>query len=83
MRSLAVKVLADYDLQMAWIKFLADAMNISFEVRPAAGGNYLLCMYSDEERYLLKTYRKCFYLSSQENINQPCGELHEFAEQVG
>ena len=64
MRSLAVKSLADYDLSVQWIKFLADDTNISFKVHTIAGDNYVLRIYSDEETTLAENQAEVFWLQA-------------------
>ena len=62
MRSLAVKALAEYDLHILWIKFLADDTNISFKIRSVDGANYVLRIYSDEETTLTENQAEVFWL---------------------
>jgi len=64
MRKLAVKVIADYDLPVEWIKFLADDTNISFKVRTLDGNNYVLRIYSDEETTLKENLAEVFWLEA-------------------
>jgi Ser/Thr protein kinase RdoA (MazF antagonist) len=64
MRSVALKILADYDLQMKWIKFLADDTNISFKVRAESGEDYVLRVYSDEETTLADNQAEVFWLQA-------------------
>jgi Ser/Thr protein kinase RdoA (MazF antagonist) len=62
MRSLATRALADYDLSVKWIKFLADDTNISFKVRSVDGDNFVLRIYSDEETTLAENQAEVFWL---------------------
>jgi len=64
MRSLAVKALAEYDLRVQWIKFLADDTNISFKARSLDGENYVLRIYSDEETTLTENQAEVFWLQA-------------------
>ena len=64
MRSLANKALADYDLSVQWIKFLADDTNISFKVHSLDGDNYVLRIYSDEETTLAENQAEVFWLEA-------------------
>jgi Ser/Thr protein kinase RdoA (MazF antagonist) len=64
MRSLAVKALAEYDLRIQWIKFLADDTNISFKIHSVGGDNYVLRIYSDEETTLTENQAEVFWLKA-------------------
>ena len=64
MRRLAVKALTEYDLRVKWVKFLADDTNISFKVRSAAGDNYVLRIYSDEETTLAENQAEVYWLEA-------------------
>jgi len=64
MRSLAIKALAEYDLSVQWIKFLADDTNIPFKVHSLGGDNYVLRIYSDEETTLAENQAEVFWLEA-------------------
>lgn len=64
MRSLSFKVLAEYDLQIESIKFLADDTNISFKVRSVDGEQYVLRIYSDEETTLAENQAEVYWLQA-------------------
>jgi len=64
MRGLAIKALADYDLSVQWIKFLADDTNISFKVHSLGGNNYVLRIYSDEETTMAENQAEVFWLEA-------------------
>ena len=63
MRELALQALKAYDLQIDWVKFLADDTNISFKVR-AQGENYVLRIYSEEETTLAENMAEVFWLEA-------------------
>jgi len=63
MRRLALNALIAYDLQIEWVKFLADDTNISFKVR-AKGENYVLRIYSEEETTLAENMAEVFWLEA-------------------
>ena len=64
MRTLALKMLAGYDLQLSWIKFLADDTNMSFKVRAGSGEGYVLRIYSDQETTLADNQAEVFWLQA-------------------
>jgi Ser/Thr protein kinase RdoA (MazF antagonist) len=63
MRKLAIKALADYDLDQAWVKFLADDTNISFKMQTHTGESFVLRIYSDEETTLAENEAEVFWLN--------------------
>lgn len=64
MRKLVIKVLADYNLDPAWVKFLADDTNISFKIRSREGENFVLRIYSDEETTLTENQAEVYWLNA-------------------
>lgn len=64
MRTLALRMLENYDLQVEWVKFLADDTNMSFKVRAKSGEDYVLRIYSDEETTLVDNQAEVFWLQA-------------------
>lgn len=64
LRSLSLKALEEYDLQVKRLKFFAVETNTMFRVDAQDGARYLLRIYSDEETTLRDNLAEMFWLNA-------------------
>jgi Ser/Thr protein kinase RdoA (MazF antagonist) len=62
LRQVAIKALAEYDLEAESVKFLTIETNTMFQVRSSDGRKYVLRIYSDEETTLRENRAEMFWL---------------------
>jgi len=64
LHKIALKALEEYDLSIAWVKFLTTETNTMFQVRSTAGERFVLRIYSDEETTLKENRAEMYWLAA-------------------
>ncbi|MGB2963848.1 MAG: phosphotransferase [Anaerolineales bacterium] len=64
LHKIALKALEEYDLSIAWVKFLTIETNTMFQVRSTAGERFVHRIYSDEETTLRENQAEMLWLTA-------------------
>ncbi len=63
LRPLVLKALEQYDLRVAWVRFLTIETNTMFHIRTEDGEKFVFRIYSDEETTLKENRAEIFWLN--------------------